>query len=64
MGTENKVDKGLEVTPQVQEKLTAYFYNEYKDFKDKTLIIRDKGTHYTIKHNINGAPLFLSKGVV
>ena len=40
------------------------FYNGKINFKDKTLIIRDKGTHYTIKHNINGAPLFLSKGVV
>ncbi len=64
MGTENKVDKGVEVTPQIQEKLTEYVYKEYKEFKDKTLIIRDKGTHYTIKHNINGAPLFLGKGVV
>ena len=64
MGTENKVDKGVEVTPQVAEKLTAYVEKKYSEFKGKTLTIRDKGTHYTIKHNITGAPLFLSKDVI
>ena len=29
MGTENKVDKGVEVTPQVAEKLTAYVEKKY-----------------------------------
>lgn len=60
----NKVDKGVEASPQEVEKLTGYVQKNYPSFKDKSLIIRDKGTHFTVKHNINGAPLFLSKSVI
>jgi len=60
----NKVDKGEDVTPEVAEKVTEYVYNNYKLFKDKPLIIKDRGTHFTILRHITGAPLVLGKGVI
>ena len=48
-------DKGQEVSDDIKNKLTEYV---------KTLVIRDKGTHYTVLKHIHGGPLYLSKGVV
>ena len=57
-------NKGQEVSDDVKKKLTEYIYSNYKTYKDKTLIIRDKGTHYTIMNNPTGGYLFLSKDVI
>ena len=57
-------NKGQEVSDDVKKKLTEYIYSNYKTYKDKTLIIRDKGTHYTIMNNPTGGDLFLSKDVI
>lgn len=59
-----KLDKGVEVSDDIKNKLTEYVYKNYASYKDKTLIIRDKGTHYTIMNNPTGGYLFLSKTVV
>ncbi len=58
------INKGVEVSDDIKAKLTEYVYKNYKSFADKNLDIRDKGTHYTVKKHITGAPLFLGKGVV
>ena len=57
-------NKGQEVSDDVKKKLTEYIYSNYKTYKDKPLIIRDKGTHYTIMNNPTGGYLFLSKDVI
>ena len=57
-------DKGKEVEQDVADKVTEYVYKNYKRFKDKTLIIRDQGSHFTILHHITGAPLFLGKSIL
>ena len=57
-------NKGQEVSDDVKKKLTEYIYSNYKTYKDKTLIIRDKGTHYTIMNNPTGGYLFRSKDVI
>ena len=64
MGTENKVNKGEDVTPEVAEKVTEYVYTNYKAYKDKPLSIKDKGSHFTILRNINEGPLFLNKKII
>jgi hypothetical protein len=57
-------DKGIDVSPEVAEKVTEYVYNNYKAYKDKPLFIKDKGTHFTILRNINEGPLFLGKKII
>jgi len=57
-------DKGVEVTPEVAEKVTEYVYKNYKTYKDKPLIIRDKGSYFTVLKHINGGPLFLGKKII
>tara|TARA_Y100000361_G_C11108534_1_gene316238 strand:- start:146 stop:328 length:183 start_codon:yes stop_codon:yes gene_type:complete len=57
-------DKGQEVSDDIKNKLTEYVYSNYKTYTNKTLVIRDKGTHYTVLKHIHGGPLYLSKDVV
>ena len=57
-------DKGQEVSDDIKNKLTEYVYNNYKTYTNKTLVIRDKGTHYTVLKHIHEGPLYLSKDVV
>ena len=64
MSNENKVNKGEDVTPEVAEKVTEYIYTNYKEYKDKPLLIKDKGSHFTILRNINEGPLFLGKKII
>ncbi len=53
-----------ELTPETIEKVTEYVYENYTLLKGKPLIIKDKGTHFTILQHITGAPLFLGKGII
>ena len=57
-------DKGKDVSPEVVQKLTEYVYENYKLFKDKPLIIKDRGSHFTILRHLTGSPLFLGKKVI
>ena len=41
--------------------ITEYVYSNYKAMKGKTLIITEHDKHVTVKTNIDGAPLVLSK---
>jgi hypothetical protein len=57
-------DKGQEVSDNIKNQITEYVYANYKTYKDKTLIIRDRGTHYYVLKHINGGPLYLGKGII
>jgi len=57
-------DKGIDVSPEVAEKVTEYVYKNYKTYKDKPLIIRDRSSHFTVLKHINGGPLFLGKKII
>lgn len=46
------------------EHIQKYVEDNYKQFKDKKLIIREYDTHYTVQSNIDSSPLILSKDIV
>ena len=41
-------DNGIDIEPEVAEKVTEYVYKNYKNYKDKPLIIKDRGSYFTI----------------
>ena len=45
------------------EAIKEYVYENYKQFKDKTLIINEFDSHYTVQVNEDASPLILSKGI-
>ena len=57
-------ENGIDVEPEVAEKVTEYVYKNYKNYRDKPLIIKDRGSHFTILKHINAGPLFLGKGII
>ena len=59
-----KLLKEEEVTPAVAQKVTEYVYKNYKNFVDKPLIIKDKGTHFQILKHKDEGPLFLGKTII
>jgi hypothetical protein len=44
-----------------REQITEYVYSNYRSMKGKTLIITEHAKHITVKTNIDGSPLVLSK---
>lgn len=46
------------------EQVKEYVVNNYKHLKDKTLIIEEFDSHYTIKVNKDESPLILGKGII
>jgi len=56
--------KGEDVTPEVAEKVTEYVYDNYKTYKNKPLIIKDKGSHFTILRNMTEGVLVLGKKII
>ena len=46
------------------DNLIQYVYKNYKQYKDKALIIEEYDTFYTIKVKKDESPLILSKKVV
>ena len=53
-----------EVKGDVRTKVETYVKANYKNFKDKELIITEDESLYVVKHHINGSPLFLGKTIV
>ena len=53
----------IEITPEIEAKVAEYVYENYKTYKNKQLIIEDKGNFYTVKININAGPLVLGKKI-
>ena len=48
----------------MEEQVKEYVWANYKTYKDKTLIIEDCDSHWTVKRNRDESPLILSKEVV
>tara|TARA_B110000977_G_scaffold73533_1_gene99516 strand:+ start:71 stop:223 length:153 start_codon:yes stop_codon:yes gene_type:complete len=46
------------------EAITEYVYNNYKNLKDKPLIILEADTHYTVQVNKDESPMILSKQIL
>lgn len=55
--------ENVRITPEMEEKVKAYVYAKYKSLEGKNLIIRDKGTFYSILKHKDGTPLFLGKDI-
>jgi len=48
----------------IKQQIEEYVYKNYKSYKNKTLIIKDFGSHYRVLKHITGSPLILGKGIV
>ena len=46
------------------EKVKEYVVNNYKTYKDKTLLIVEYDSFYTVRVNKDESPLILSKDIV
>lgn len=46
------------------EQVKEYVYTHYKQLKDKTLIIEEFDSHYTVRINKDESPLILGKGII
>ena len=52
------------IEPAVIEEITQYVYEHYKSYKNKQLIINERGNCFTILKHKDGSPLILSKGIL
>ena len=50
--------------PELYEKVLAYVWKNYKNYKDKKLIIREFDSHSKINIIRTDSPLILGKGIV
>ena len=46
------------------EQVQEFVYNNYKNLKDKTLLIVEHDSFYTVRVNKDESPLILSKDIV
>jgi|TARA_B110000495_G_C22906134_1_gene528962 hypothetical protein len=46
------------------EAITQYVYTNYKNLKDKVLMITEHDTYYSILSHKDGGPLILSKNIL
>ena len=53
-----------EVGEDLAQKITDYVYKNYSTYYNKTLIIKDCGSHYKIIKHKDGGPLILGKEIV
>ena len=53
--------KKEEIAQGVVDKITAYVYENYKDYTGKRLYIDEKSNCFTISYHVNGSPLILGK---
>ena len=48
----------------MEEQVKEFVYENYKSYKDKTLLIQEFDSHWTVRVNKDESPLILSKNVV
>ena len=48
----------------MKEQVKEYVYLNYKTYKDKTLLIEEFDSHYTVRVNKDESPLILGKGII
>tara|TARA_B110000305_G_C18853294_1_gene365518 strand:+ start:138 stop:302 length:165 start_codon:yes stop_codon:yes gene_type:complete len=46
------------------DKVVAYVESNYKQYKNKTLIVKEFDNHFQININKDGSPLILGKGIL
>ena len=46
------------------EQITKYVYENYKQYKDKVLIIKEKGSCFHVAIHEDASPLILGKGIL
>jgi len=49
---------------ETKQQVTEYVYKNYKQYKDKPLIIRELNNCFHVLKHEDGSPLILSKGIV
>ena len=57
------------MSEELTNRVTEYVYNNYKDLKNKTLIIKEITSesginHFQISHNKDSSPLILGKNIL
>jgi hypothetical protein len=56
--------ENIRMTPEQEQKVADYVYAKYKQFEKKTLIIKEKSTHYEVLAHKDGSPLILGKDIL
>ena len=46
------------------DKVVAYVESNYKQYKNKTLIVKEFDNHFQINTHVDGSPLILGKGIL
>ena len=49
---------------KIRQQITEYVYKNYKQYKDKPLIIRELDNCFHVLKHEDGSPLILGKGIV
>ena len=49
---------------EIKQLVTDYVYKNYKTYKDKPLIIREKSNCFHVVVHEDGSPLILGKGIL
>ncbi len=52
------------MTDEIIQQVTEYVYANYKSYKDKQLIIREKENSFHIAIHEDASPLILGKGIL
>ena len=64
----NQLKYNLKLNTNMDEKIiqqvTEYVYKNYRTYKDKQLIIREKSNCFHIMIHEDGSPLILGKGII
>jgi len=59
-----KQEKQLNMNEETKQQVTEYVYKNYKQYKDKPLIIRELDNCFHVLKHEDGSPLILGKGIV
>jgi len=49
---------------KIRQQITEYVYKNYKQYKDKPLIIRELDNCFHVLKHEDGSPLILGKGII
>ena len=52
------------MSDEIKEQVAEYVYKNYRSYKDKQLIIREKSNCFHIMIHEDGSPLILGKGII
>ena len=52
------------MSKEIKQQITEYVYKNYKSYKDKQLIIKEKGNCFHIVAHEDASPLILGKKII